>query len=51
MEEKREIFIINHRDCTEDVIKRFDMKGCNPAYKPCEGSKLYLYQLKANFMD
>lgn len=36
----------DQRDYTEDMIKRFDMKGCNPTYKPGEGPKISLYQPK-----
>lgn len=34
----------------EDVIKHFDMKGCNSVYKPDEEPKLSLYQ-KVNLLD
>ena len=36
---KKGTIIINERDYTEDVIERFSMKGCNPAYTSGVGSE------------
>lgn len=42
--------IIKNTD-TKDVIKGFKMESRIPVYKPGEGSKLSLYQLKVNLLD
>ena len=41
---KKRTFIINYRDYKEDVIERFGMKSCNPAYIPDVGPELSLKQ-------
>ena len=41
---KKGTIIINQREYTEDVIERFGMKGCNPAYTPGVGPELSLNQ-------
>ena len=39
------------RDYTEDVIERFGMKECHPAYTPGVGPDLSLIQREEKLMD
>ena len=35
---------INQKDYTEDIVQRYGMRGCNPAYTPGMGAELSLDQ-------
>ena len=41
----------NQKDYTEDVVKRYGMKGCNPVYTPGVGSELSLSQPEEKLLD
>ena len=45
------ISIINKRDNTENIIDRFGMKTCSPAYMPGVGPELSLHQPQEIFLD
>ena len=36
------IIMINHRFYTEDIVQRYGIRGCNPAYVPVMGPELSL---------
>ena len=48
---KRRTITIDHKDYTEDIIERFGMKGCNPAFIPGAGPELSLDQPGNNLLD
>ena len=37
---EKETITIHQKDYTEDVVQRYGMKGCNPAYTPGVGPEL-----------
>ena len=39
---KKRTITIDQKDYTEDIIERFGMKGCNPAFTPGAGRELSL---------
>ena len=42
---------INQKDFTEDIVQRYGMRGCNPAYTPGMGPELSLVQTEENFLN
>ena len=42
---------INQKNYTEDVVQRYGMKGCNPAYTPGVGPKLSLNQPEEKLLN
>ena len=42
---------INQKDYMEDVVQRYDMKGCNPAYTPGVGPELSLNQPEEKLLN
>ena len=42
---------INQKDYTEDVVQRYGMWGCNPAYTPGMGTELSLDQPEENLLN
>lgn len=51
MEEENGTIIINQKDYTKDMIKRFDIKSCNRTYKLGKRLKLTLYQPNVSLLD
>ena len=48
---KKGAITINHKDHTEDIVQRYGMRGCNPAYTPGVGPELSLDQPKENLLN
>ena len=42
---------INQKNCTEDIVKRYGLRGCNPAYTPGVGPELSLGQPEENLLS
>ena len=42
---------INQTDYTEDIVQRYGMRGCNPAYTPGVGPELSLDQPEENILN
>ena len=42
---------INQKDYTKDIVQRYGMRGCNPAYTPGVGPELSLDQPEENLLD
>ena len=42
---------INQKDYTEDIVQRYGMRGCNPAYTPGVGPELSLDQPEENLLN
>ena len=42
---------ISQKDYTEDVVQRYGMKDCNPAYTPGVGPELSLNQPDKNLLN
>ena len=45
------IIMINQKEYTEDIVQRYEMRGCNPAYTPGVGPELSLDQPEENLLD
>ena len=48
---EEETITINHEDDTEDIVQRYGMRGCNPAYTPGVGPELSLDQPEENLVN
>ena len=42
---------INQKDYMEDIVQRYGMRGCNPAYTPGVGPKPSLDQPEENLLN
>ena len=42
---------INQKDYTEDIVQRYGMRSCNPAYTPGVGPELFLDQPEENLLN
>ena len=42
---------INQKDCTEDIVQRYEIRGCNPASTPGVGPELSLDQPKETLFN
>ena len=42
---------INEKNYTEDIVQRYGMRGCNPAYTPGVGPELSLIQPEENLLN
>ena len=46
-----ETITINQKDYTEDIVQRYGMQDCNPAYTPGVGPGLSLDQPEENLLN
>ena len=48
---EKEAITTSQKEYTEDVVQRYGMEGCNPAYTPGVGPKLFLNQPEENLLN
>ena len=48
---EKETITIDQKDYTEDIVERFGMKDCNPAFTPAAEPERSLNQPEKNLLD
>ena len=48
---EEETITIHQKNYTEDIVQRYGMRGCNPAYTPGVGPELSLDQPENNLLN